>query len=98
MVYILDEPSTGLHSKDAEKLLALFRKLVADGNTVIIIEHRLELIAQADYIIEMGQGGGTDGGEVVFTGTPEELVNCVKSKTGGYLRGETSPPCTQNKN
>ena len=85
-VYILDEPSTGLHNKDAEKLLALFRKLVADGNTVIIIEHRLELIAQADYIIEMGQGGGTSGGEVVFQGTPQEIVHCERSKTGRYLK------------
>ena len=88
VVYILDEPSTGLHSKDAEKLLALFRKLVADGNTVIIIEHRLELIAQADYIIEMGQGGGTSGGEVVFQGTPQEIVHCERSKTGQYLKNE----------
>lgn len=84
-VYILDEPSTGLHSKDAEKLLALFRNLVADGNTIIIIEHRLELIAQADYIIEMGEGGGTDGGEIVFSGTPQEIVHCEYSKTGRYL-------------
>lgn len=86
VVYILDEPSTGLHSKDAERLLALFRNLVADGNTVIIIEHRLELIAQADYIIEMGQGGGTDGGEVVFAGTPEDILKCEKSKTGEWIR------------
>jgi excinuclease UvrABC ATPase subunit len=86
VVYILDEPSTGLHSKDAEKLLTLFRKLVADGNTVIIIEHRLELIAQADYIIEMGQGGGTSGGEVVFQGTPQEIIHCDRSKTGRYLK------------
>ena len=85
-VYILDEPSTGLHAKDTEKLLALFRKLVADGNTVIIIEHRLELIAQADYIIEMGEGGGTDGGEVVFAGTPEEIFKCGRSKTGQWLK------------
>lgn len=88
VVYILDEPSTGLHSKDAERLLALFRNLVADGNTVIIIEHRLELIAQADYIIEMGQGGGTDGGEVVFAGTPEDILKCEKSKTGEWIRKE----------
>ena len=88
VVYILDEPSTGLHNKDAEKLLALFRKLVADGNTVIIIEHRLELIAQADYIIEMGQGGGTSGGEVVFQGTPQEIIHCERSKTGLYLKDQ----------
>ena len=75
----------GLHSKDAEKLLALFKSLVADGNTVIIIEHRLELIAQADYIIEMGQGGGTDGGEVVFAGTPEDILKCKESKTEEWI-------------
>ena len=92
VVYILDEPSTGLHNKDAEKLLALFRKLVADGNTVIIIEHRLELIAQADYIIEMGQGGGTSGGEVIFQGTPQEIIHCQRSKTGQYLKDACSPP------
>ena len=75
----------GLHSKDAEKLLALFRKLVADRNTVIIIEHRHELIAQADYIIELGQGGGTDGGEVVFAGTPEDILKCKESKTEEWI-------------
>lgn len=98
-VYILDEPSTGLHNKDAEKLLALFKSLVADGNTVIIIEHRLELIAQADYIIEMGLGGGTDGGEVVFTGMPEQMLQCAASRTGVWLRTfcnyvYTMPPLT----
>lgn len=90
-VYILDEPSTGLHNKDAEKLLALFRKLVADGNTVIIIEHRLELIAQADYIIDMGPDGDTSGGEVVFQGTPQEIIHCDRSKTGRYLKDACCP-------
>ena len=60
-IYVLDEPSTGLHGKDIEKLLALLRKLITGGNTVIIVEHRLELIAQADYIIDMGPEGGSDG-------------------------------------
>ncbi len=64
----------------------MFRKLVADENTVIIIEHRLELIAQADYIIEMGQGGGTDGGKVVFQDPPQEIIHCQQSKTGRYLK------------
>ena len=68
-----------------QKILALFRKLVTDGNTVIIIEHRLELIAQADYIIEMGQGGEADGGEVVFAGTPEDILTCEQSKTGKWI-------------
>ena len=85
-IYILDEPSTGLHSKDIEKLLSLFRKLVNNNNTVVIVEHRLELIAQADWIIDMGPKGGTDGGEIVFQGTPKQLLNCQHSKTGQYLR------------
>lgn len=85
-IYVLDEPSTGLHGKDIEKLLELLRKLVKGGNTVIIVEHRLELIAQADYIIDMGPEGGSDGGEVIFSGTPEELLKCERSKTAEYLR------------
>ena len=85
-IYVLDEPSTGLHGKDIEKLLALLRKLATGGNTVIIVEHRLELIAQADYIIDMGPEGGSDGGEVMFSGTPEELLKCERSKTAEYLR------------
>ena len=85
-VYVLDEPSTGLHGKDIEKLLALLRKLVQNGNTVIIVEHRLELIAQADYIIDMGPEGGSNGGQVMFCGTPEELLKCERSKTAEYLQ------------
>ena len=84
-VYVMDEPSTGLHNKDLVALLALFRRLVDDGNTVVIVEHRLELIAQADWIIDMGPGGGTDGGEVVFTGTPRDLLACPASKTAHWL-------------
>lgn len=85
-IYVLDEPSTGLHARDIEVLLALLRRLVDDGNTVIIVEHRMELIAQADWVIDMGPEGGTDGGEVIFCGTPEELMACAASKTGAYLR------------
>ena len=85
-VYVMDEPSTGLHNKDLAALLALFRRLVDDGNTVVIVEHRLELIAQADWIIDMGPGGGTDGGEVVFTGTPRDLLACPASKTAHWLQ------------
>ena len=85
-VYVLDEPSTGLHSKDIENLLALLRKLVAKQNTVIMVEHRLELIAQADWVIDMGPNGGTNGGEVVFIGTPKQLTECKESKTGMFLR------------
>ena len=85
-IYLFDEPSTGLHNQDIETLYALLRQLVKSGNTVIIVEHRLELIAQADWIIDMGIGGGINGGEVIFTGTPAELTDCKRSKTGEFLR------------
>ena len=85
-VFVLDEPSTGLHAKDIEKLLALLRKLVDAGNTVVMVEHRLELIAQADWVIDVGPEGGSGGGEVIFTGTPEELLECEASRTGNYLK------------
>ena len=85
-IYILDEPSTGLHSQDIEKLLGLLRKLVEQQNTVIIVEHRLELIAQADWVIDMGPDGGSAGGNVLFCGTPKELIACSTSRTGQYLK------------
>ena len=90
-VYVLDEPSTGLHANDIEKLLVLLRKLVSFGNTVVMVEHRMELIAQADWIIDMGPDGGTGGGEVIFTGTPARLLECEESKTGKHLRLITKP-------
>ena len=85
-IYVLDEPSNGLHNKDAEKLLSLLKDLVNEGNTVIIIEHRLELISQADYVIEVGPFGGTDGGKIVFKGTPDLLVKLGKTKTAEFMR------------
>jgi excinuclease UvrABC ATPase subunit len=78
-IYILDEPSMGLHNRDIEKLLALFRQLVANHNTVVIVEHRLELISQADWVIDMGPDGGSEGGEVLFCGTPDKLMSCAGS-------------------
>ena len=84
-IYVLDEPSTGLHTNDIESLMALLRKLVDNGNTVVIIEHRMELISQADWIIDMGPEGGSGGGTVVFKGTPEQILQCSESKTGKYL-------------
>lgn len=85
-IYVLDEPSTGLHNQDVENLQKLLRRLVVQGNTVVIVEHRLELIAAADWIIDMGPGGGNRGGEVLFTGTPRGLMDCQRSETGRYLR------------
>ena len=85
-VYVLDEPSTGLHAKDVEVLAELIDRLVDESNTVVAIEHRLELIARADWVIDMGPEGGNAGGEVVFAGTPVQLMECQASKTGRYLR------------
>ena len=85
--YVLDEPTTGLHTDDVRKLIEILQKLVESGNTVVVIEHNLELIKCADYIIDMGPEGGDGGGNVVFTGTPEEIIKCEKSYTGHYLKG-----------
>ena len=88
-IYVLDEPSTGLHVKDVEMLLALLRKLVNHGNTVVMVEQSMELIAQADWIIDLGPEGGSGGGTVLFEGTPAQLLDCAASKTGRFLRGMT---------
>ena len=88
-VYVLDEPSTGLHANDAEKLLSLLRKLVDSGNTVVMVEHRLELIALADWIIDMGPEGGSGGGSVVFAGTPEEMIKSSDTRTARFMRALT---------
>ncbi len=85
-IYLLDEPSTGLHPKDIEHLMVLLRKMADRGNTIIMIEHRLEMIASADWIIEMGPGGGSDGGAVVFTGVPGDLTEAAASLTAKYIR------------
>ncbi len=85
-IYILDEPTNGLHNNDIEKLLRLLRRLVRNRNTVIIVEHRLEMIAQADWVIDMGPEGGSNGGEIIFCGTPQQLIHCENSKTGRFLR------------
>ena len=85
-IYVLDEPAAGLHSRDIQELLALLNRFVDDGNTVIVVEHHLEVIASADWVIDMGSEGGTNGGQVIFAGTPEELLSCPESKTGQFLR------------
>lgn len=85
-VFILDEPTTGLHQDDIKKLLVILEKIVDNGDTVIIIEHNLDVIKVADYIIDLGPEGGNKGGTVVTTGTPEEVVNNPNSYTGKYLK------------
>ncbi len=85
-LYILDEPTTGLHFADVEKLLYVIDRLVDDGNTVVVIEHNLDVIKRADYIIDLGPEGGDGGGTIVATGTPEEIAACEESYTGHYLK------------
>ena len=85
-VYILDEPTTGLHFADVHKLVNILRRLSDSGNTVIVIEHNLDVIKTADYIIDMGPEGGDGGGTVIAEGTPEQVAAMPHSYTGQYLR------------
>lgn len=84
-LYILDEPTTGLHAADVERLVEVLHKLVEGGNTVVVIEHNLDVIKTADYIIDLGPEGGDAGGDIVTTGTPEEVAQCPQSYTGQFL-------------
>ena len=85
-LYILDEPTTGLHAYDVHKLLDILQKLTDAGNTVVVIEHNMDVIKSADTIIDLGPEGGDCGGELIFTGTPEECARCEESYTGQYLK------------
>jgi len=85
-IYVLDEPTTGLHMADIDRFLGIIKQLVANDNTVIVIEHNLDVIKHADWIIDLGPEGGSQGGEIIFEGTPEEIIKCEKSYTGAYLR------------
>ena len=85
-IYVLDEPTTGLHSYDVRKLIDIIQRLTEGGNTVVVIEHNLDVIKCADYIIDLGPEGGDGGGTIVATGTPEEVVKVEKSYTGKYLK------------
>jgi len=87
-LYILDEPTTGLHFEDVRVLLEVLNKLVDRGNTVIVIEHNMDVIKMADYIVDLGKEGGKEGGDVVFSGSPENLAKCNDSYTGLYLKQE----------
>ena len=86
--YILDEPTTGLHFQDIQHLIDVLQKLVNKGNTVLVIEHNLDIIKVSDYVIDLGPEGGDKGGQLVFSGTPEELVKVKESYTGHYLKNE----------
>jgi excinuclease ABC subunit A len=85
-LYILDEPTTGLHFADIEKLLEVLQRLVDTGNTVLVIEHNLDVIKQADWLVDLGPEGGDSGGELVATGTPEQVADVDESFTGQFLQ------------
>ena len=82
----MDEPTTGLHFDDVKKLMDLLHRLTDAGNTIVIIEHNLDVIKNADHVIDLGPEGGAKGGEVVATGTPEEIASVIDSETGHYLK------------
>jgi len=90
-LYLLDEPTTGLHFDDVRKLLDVLNKLVEQGNTVLVIEHNIEVIKSADHIIDLGPGGGEEGGQIVFEGTPEKLIKHPVSFTGQFLKNIMKP-------
>jgi excinuclease ABC subunit A len=87
-IYILDEPTTGLHFQDIQHLLTVLNRLADRGNTVLVIEHNLDVIKVADYVIDMGPEGGGGGGTVVATGTPEDIAKVAASHTGRFLKEE----------
>ena len=83
----MDEPTVGLHPLDVEHFLALLKGMVEGGATVIAVEHNQQVIAASDWVVELGPGGGVDGGRAVFSGTPQELAACTESATGRFLEG-----------
>jgi excinuclease ABC subunit A len=90
-VYVLDEPSVGLHARDTGRIVGLLRALTERGNTVLVVEHDLDVIRAADHVVELGPGSGAEGGRLVFTGTPDELASAA-TRTGAWLRGEATLP------
>ncbi|MBI4411603.1 MAG: excinuclease ABC subunit UvrA, partial [Deltaproteobacteria bacterium] len=96
-IYILDEPTTGLHFDDISRLLSVLNQLVEGGNTVIVIEHNLDVVKSADYIVDLGLEGGDKGGEIVATGTPEEIAACRYSYTGQFLKSHLNRPVAGTK-
>jgi excinuclease ABC subunit A len=84
-LYILDEPTIGLHFEDIKRLLKVLDALADKGNTVLVVEHNMDVIKNADWVIDLGPGGGDKGGEIIYAGTPDKLKKCKKSWTGKYL-------------
>jgi len=96
-LYLLDEPTTGLHFADIQRLLEVLRRLVSNGNSVVVIEHNLDVIKTADRLIDMGPEGGEEGGHIVVTGTPEQVAAVEGSHTGEFLRGLVKPAAPPRK-
>lgn len=97
VLYILDEPSIGLHQRDNDKLIATLKRLRDLGNTLIVVEHDEDTMRAADFIVDVGPGAGVHGGEIVFAGTPQEIMNCDKSWTGKYLSGKIKIPVPEKR-
>jgi len=91
-LYVLDEPTTGLHFEDIRRLLAVLQRLVEAGNSVLVIEHNLDVVKCSDWVIDLGPEGGAKGGEVIAAGTPEELATVTRSYTGQFLRALLKAP------
>jgi excinuclease ABC subunit A len=89
-IYLLDEPTTGLHFDDVKKLISVLNDLVSKGNTVVVIEHNLDVIKSADYVVDLGPEGGNAGGRIVAEGTPEEVAEVPESATGSFLKARLS--------
>ena len=96
-MFIFDEPTTGLHFHDINKLLASFNALMAKGHTIVIVEHNMDVIKCADWVIDLGPEAGDNGGHVVFEGTPRELEKCKESHTGQFLARHERPAAEQSK-
>jgi excinuclease ABC subunit A len=84
-LYVLDEPTTGLHASDADRLMAQLQRLVDEGNTVVVVEHEMRIVAQSDWVIDMGPGAGEQGGRIVASGKPEDVAQAKDSLTAPYL-------------
>ncbi len=96
VLYIMDEPTTGLHVEDIKKLLAILQKLVNSGNTVVVVEHNLDVIKTADWIIDLGPEGGSAGGQIVAEGRPEQVAKVAASYTGRFLADALRPATDSN--
>jgi excinuclease ABC subunit A len=96
-LYILDEPTTGLHFADIAQLLAVLQRLRDEGNTVIVIEHNLDVIKTADWVVDLGPEGGEGGGRIIAVGTPEQIAANKASYTGHYLRATLTPPAVRKR-